>query len=162
MEELLQAYTIADIAKNAAILIAVLSIFIQISPIKWNPISVLLKWMGNKFNNRIDDKMEDLRNEIKRINDKVEDLESKISESENKLDMQNAVSAKRNILKFGGDLIRGVGHTEEEFIDVMHDLDDYESYCTAHPDFPNNRTVIIAKRIKAEYDKCIEAKSFLV
>lgn len=54
------------ISKNIVQIIIVLSIFIQISPIKWNPLTSLLNWAGKLITSNIIEKVEQMN---KTIND---------------------------------------------------------------------------------------------
>ena len=170
--EFLNTVSVGDVMKWLLGIVAVLSIFIQITPIKWNPISSLLNWIGSKLNESVRSQIEGLHKEINSVNEKVDNLELKVSEvkgdmnerldaSESKQAERAACDARVRILRFGGEVIRGIGHSEEEFNNVLHDMDEYDSYCLQHPEFPNNRTVAISNRIKQVYNKCIAENSFL-
>lgn len=164
--------TVREVVGRLLEFAAVASIFIQITPIKWNPISSLLKWVGSALNAGTNKRFDDLESKIASVNDKVQALENKVSdvkgELATRLDASDEIAAERNavlardrILRFGGEVVRGVGHTEEEFSDVLHCMDEYHEFCETHPKFPNNRTVIISKRIRDVYEDCLKNNSFI-
>ena len=41
------------------------------------------------------------------------------------------------------------------------DITAYETYCKAHPEFPNNRTRAAEKFISETYDECLRENKFL-
>lgn len=170
--EVLKGMTIGQLMSNAAGIIAIASIFIQIAPIKFSPITAILKWLGDKLNAGTNANIEALKTDLDAVKDKVDclevkmaevkgDLNKRMDEAEEKRNMQEACNARVRILSFGGEVIRGVGHTEEEFNNVLHDMDSYDAYCREHPNFPNNRTVAISKRIKDVYAECLTTNGFL-
>lgn len=126
---------------------AFISIFVEISPIKWNPISSLCRWLGKHFNgellNRIDS-LQDQINKIKKENDK-----------------RNAIECRVRILGFGDELRQGVRHSKESFIQILDDITVYDNYCKTHPNFLNERTVLTTKKIKDIYWDNMTKNNFL-
>ena len=57
--------------------------------------------------------------------------------------------------------MRHIEHTEEEFVDVLKDIDDYKSYCEKHPDYPNSRAVHAIANIERVYDERLLKNDFL-
>lgn len=51
--------------------------------------------------------------------------------------------------------------SEIHFADIIEDIDNYEAYCKAHPDFKNNRGAAAMKFIKETYSKLKEDGKFL-
>lgn len=152
---------------------AAMSVFIQITPIKWNPLSSLLKWIGSKLNEGTMKEINEIKKEITGVNSKVDNLEqkvtevkdnmtSKLDEAEARREEDKACVARSRVLRFGGEAIRGVQHTKEEFDNILSDIDSYENYCKEHPKFENNKTVAITKRIIEMYNDCLTNNSFLV
>lgn len=171
--EAIKDMSIGELVKWIAGIIAFMSVFIQITPIKWNPLSSLLKWIGSKLNEGTMKEVSEIRKEITGINAKVDNLEQKVNEvkedmtsrldeAEARREEDKACVARARVLRFGGEAIRGMKHTKEEYDNVLVDIDQYESYCASHPSFPNNKTVAITKRIKDMYDDCLKNNSFLV
>lgn len=171
--EVIKEMSIGELLKWIAGIVATLSVFIQITPISWNPLSSLLEWIGGRLNEGTMKEVLAIRKEITGINSKVDNLEQKVNEvredmtsrldeAEARREEDKACVARARILRFGGEAIRGINHTKEEFDNVLVDIDNYEKYCAENPKFPNNKTVAITKRIKDMYNDGLVNNSFLV
>ena len=134
---------LGQIIGRIAGVIAVLSIFIEITPVKINPISALLRWVGKQIN--------------KEIIDKVNTLETKVGA----LEKSDVIDCRVRILTFADEIRRGVRHSKETFDQVLSDIDTYERYCTEHPDFMNNKTVAAKAKILDVYSECMDNNDFL-
>lgn len=135
--------TLGQIVGRIAGVIAVLSIFIEITPVKINPVSALLRWVGKQIN--------------KELMDKVNTLENKVGA----LEKSDVIDCRVRILTFADEIRRGVRHSRETFDQVLSDIDTYERYCTEHPDFMNNKTVAAKAKILDVYSECIDNNDFL-
>lgn len=135
--------TLGQIVGSIAGVIAVLSIFIEITPVKINPISALLRWVGKQIN--------------KELMDKVNTLETKVGV----LEKSDVINCRVRILTFADEIRRGMRHSKETFDQVLSDIDTYERYCTEHPDFMNNKTVAAKAKILDVYSECIDNNDFL-
>ena len=147
LAESLKDMTASEIAGNATLLLVGLSAFIEITPIKINPVSAVLKWLGSKINGEVISKVNKLEKDINRI---------EYTEGE-----RYAKSARTRVLRFGDEVIHGVKHSKEHFDDVLLDIHEYEIYCEKHPEFENDRMQLTAQHIKETYRKCMEEHSFL-
>ena len=145
--ESIKDMTAGEIAGNATLLLVGLSAVIEITPIKINPISSVLQWIGSKINGEVIDKVNKLETDVKRI---------EYTEGE-----RYAKSARTRVLRFGDELVHGVRHSKEHFDDILQDITDYEKYCDDHPEFENDRMQLTAKHIKETYAKCMVEHSFL-
>ena len=135
--------TLGQIVGRIAGVIAALSIFIEITPVKINPISALLRWVGKQIN--------------KELMDKVNTLETKVGA----LEKSDVISCRVRILTFADEIRRGMRHSKETFDQVLSDIDTYERYCTEHPDFMNNKTVAAKAKILDMYSECMDNNDFL-
>lgn len=135
--------TLGQIVGGIAGVIAALSIFIEITPVKINPISALLRWVGKQIN--------------KELMDKVNTLETKVGA----LEKSDVIDCRVRILTFADEIRRGVRHSKETFDQVLSDIDTYERYCTDHPDFMNNKTVAAKAKILDVYSECMDNNDFL-
>lgn len=135
--------TLGQIVGRIAGVIAVLSIFIEITPVKINPISALLRWVGKQIN--------------KELMDKVNTLETKVGA----LEKSDVIDCRVRILTFADEIRHGVRHSEETFDQVLSDIDTYERYCTEHPDFMNNKAVAAKAKILDIYSECMDNNDFL-
>lgn len=85
---------------------------------------------------------------------------SKIEELDFKVEKNNAEYNRARLLRFNGELKRGVSHDEEEFNDVLHCIDDYERFCKKYPDYPNKKSVLAIENIQRVYQHLIETNGF--
>ena len=143
-----------EIIGDGAAIMAVLSIFIEISPIKFNPLSQLLRWFGHKINAETLERVEALDKKI--IN--VESMCKRKNESD---DRKDAIDRRIRILQFGDELRRDVKHSKESFDQILDDISNYNNYCKIHPEFPNEKTVLTAQKIKEVYRHCMDYNDFL-
>ena len=124
-----------------------LSAFIEIAPIKINPISKMLAWVGVKINGEVITKVDKLETEVKAI--QQADAE------------RDAINCRARILRFGDEVIHGVRHSKDHFDQTLRDIDTYEKYCSSHPDFKNNVTGMTTAKIKDVYKKRLDQNDFL-
>ncbi len=140
------------------IVIMVLSL-VEISPIKINPWSMLIRWFARLLG------ISDLKTEIVQLRDRMDELEKKIdsmkiSNDENN-QLKEALAARRRILRFNDELLQKVKHSKEMFDDILSDISDYDRYCRTHPDFVNQKAVFSEQNIGKAYKKCMEENAFL-
>lgn len=128
--------------------------FIQIAPIKVNPWSAIVRGIGKALNGDV----------LK----KLDVLEAGQVEARNRLDEhiridddRNADTHRSRILHFNTELLRGNRHTQEDFVEVLTEIDFYEHYCREHPDYENNRAVLAIENIKRVYKDLMENGGFL-
>lgn len=146
MEQLLNM-TAAQIIGSVAGIVVIISIFIEIAPIRINPLSHFLRWLGKKINGD--------------IIDRLDSLEGKVNNIESSSDERNAISCRVRILQFGDEVRRGMKHSQENFDQVLSDIDDYERYCNSHPEFKNNKTVAAKEKILKVYSERMDNNDFL-
>lgn len=91
----------------------------------------------------------------------LERIQSSIDAERDAREQKDAEDARNRILRFADECRRGERHSEEFFIQVREDITFYESYCGAHPDFRNQRTVASEAIINRAYDHCVENQDFL-
>lgn len=128
--------------------------FVEIAPIKINPWSALLKWLGRAINA---DVIKGL-NEVKAAQEKTKKrLEDHIDTDEK----MEANHCRARILRFNNELLRDIPHTKEDFTEALKDIDDYERYCKNHPDYANGRAVHAIANIGRVYDERLQKHDFL-
>lgn len=152
--ETIMNLTVAEIFGGIAGIVIVLSVFIEITPIKINPVSSFLAWLGKKINRELMDKFDTLDNKVNNLEDKIETMQSEEGE-------RDAINCRIRILQFGDEVRHGTRHSEESFDQVLTDIDNYERYCSEHPEFKNNRTVLTKEKILEVYAECIDKGDFL-
>ena len=132
----------------------VLSGFVEVSKIKLNPWSTLARHIGRAINGEVLDRVDSLGDQVGKLSEKVD-------QSEARQDERDAKTARTHILRFGDEVRIGARHSKESFDEVLADITAYESYCKAHPEFPNNRTRAAEKFITETYDECLRENKFL-
>ena len=128
-------------------LLIVLLTLIQIAPIKINPWSAIAKTLGRAINKEMMDKLESLDKEMKQLRDATA--------------LESVLNCRVRILHFGDETLHGQKHTKEHFDQILRDIDKYEHYCSTHPEFENNVTVLTSARIKEIYQKRLADGDFL-
>ena len=128
-------------------LTALLLTLVQIAPINIKPWSAIAKAIGRAINADVLDEIETVKSGL--------DAHIRLD------DERNADEHRARILAFNNELLRDIPHTKEEFIDVLADIDHYERYCKAHPDYENNRAVHAIGNIGRVYDERLREHDFL-
>ena len=144
---------------NLSILCFLALSLIEISPIKINPWSMLIKWLARLLG------ISDLKTEIVQVRDRMDELEKKIDNmkisEEEKDQLKEALAARRRILRFNDELLLKIKHSKEMFNDILKDITDYDNYCRTHPDFKNKKAVFAEENVARAYQDCMENNSFL-
>lgn len=153
MEFLMNA-TIGQIIGGTIGIIAILSVFIEITPVKINPVSDFLNWVGKRTNKELNARMDVLEAKVGTISDKQTAIEATALE-------QEAINSRIRILRFSDEIRRDIRHSQESFDQTLSDITKYEQYCKDHPEFENKKTVLATKRISEAYDKCVADNDFL-
>lgn len=134
---------------DVGIIIGVLSLLVQVSPIKVNPWSWLFKQIGEAINGDIKKELAEVTKSVSKLDDKIE----KMSNSQ----IRDKIENKRyRIIRFGDEL-RSVSDpsliSKDHYDQILNDIDDYEKYCAQHPDFRNNITQMTCDHVKSLYKK---------
>ena len=145
---------IKNYASDILAVLAMFSIVIEVSPIKINPWSFLANKLGKAFNKEV-------LNEISTLKSRVDTLDERVQQSEAIQKERDAKTARTNILRFGDEIRIGTRHSKESFDEILSDITEYESYCSTHQDFKNNRTKSTEKIIIEVYEHCLRTDSFL-
>jgi hypothetical protein len=74
---------------------------------------------------------------------------------------EKARNKRYRILRFYDEMCEHRRHSESHFEDILDDIDDYEKYCEAHPEFRNNRGKVAMEHIKVIYGKIKASGGFL-
>ena len=100
------------ICHHIAYIIVILSLFIEITPIKFNPWSRIIKWFGDKLNHESNQKIDSLTTVVK-------NLEQEIDENEKD-------RIRWEILDFANSCRNGIKHTKDEFQHIITLNDKYK------------------------------------
>ena len=94
------------------------------------------------------------------MNERFDTLDHKIDKVDAKGDERFAISSRVRILRFEDELQEGRKHSKDSWDQVCSDIDYYESYCKANPDFRNNQTVATVEHIQHGYRERLEKRDF--
>lgn len=139
--------SITNIMKGGGGLVLVLLTLVQLAPIQINPWSWLAKMLGKAINAGVAEELAEIK--VK--------LDAHITMD----DRRTADGHRARILHFNNELLRSIDHTKEEFIEVLAEIDAYEFYCKAHPEYPNNRAVLAIENIRDSYKERLQKHDFL-
>ena len=134
--ETLSTVSVGQALTGGVTVVALVSVFIEITPVKINPVSKFLAWLGRKINSEVIAKVD-------------------------RLETEEAINCRYRILRFGDEVKHGTRHSQEHFEQILADIDAYEIYCKDHKDFKNNKTKVTTERILDVYRKCVETDDFL-
>lgn len=146
--------SIRDILAGSGGIIVVLMTLVQIAPVKINPWSAIGRAIGKTLNGNVIEKLEKME---KVQTETRERLDNHIRMD----DERNADLHRARILQFNTELLRSIRHTEEDFNEILYNIDCYEKYCAEHPEYQNNRAVHAIKNIDRVYDECMKNRDFL-
>lgn len=154
-------------AGGSGIVVAIMSV-IQVSKIKINPwtwiakiVGNALKTVGNALNAGMMDEIKDMKSEIKEIKSEQKETRKKLDAHIEKSDEQKADNYKSRVLRFNNELVRGLGHTEEDYNEILDIIWKYETYCKTHPNYQNNRLPHAIKNVERMYDEMLRTNGFL-
>ncbi len=136
-----------DLFLSGGGILLVLLTLVQLTPLKLNPWSAIAKLIGRAINGEVLGKLDVLEKR----------LDSHITTD----DRRTADGNRTHILHFNNELLRSIEHTKEEFVEVLADIDAYESYCKSHPEYPNNRAVLAIENIRENYRERLKKHDFL-
>ena len=139
--------SISELLAGGGGLVFILFSLVEIAPVKWNPWSALAKALGRAVNADL----------LKELSATKAALEKHIQID----DERNADGHRAKILAFNTELLRGIDHTREDFIEVLAEIDQYESYCRSHPDYKNNRAKYAIANIGRVYNDRLKKHDFL-
>lgn len=127
---------------------------IQIAPIKVNPWSAILEWLGNQTNKALLAKMEAFEADMNGVKAEVETIRDENREI-------HAKDCRVRILRFADEIYLGQLHSHEHFKQILGDITHYEKYCDAHPEFENQIAVAAIAQIKESYNDRLRKHDFL-
>ena len=84
------------------------------------------------------------------------DLKKAIEELSEVVSRNQATLCRTHILRFDDELLNDVKHSKEYFAQQLQDIDTYEAYCKANPDFKNSYAEAAIEHIRSTYQKLLE------
>lgn len=130
------------------------SLILQITPIKINPWDFALKHVKEFLNGNIETTLVDVAKQVNR-------LEVQVATSDQIRREDKALDARRRILRFADECIRGEKHSEEYFNDILDDITMYTNHCDRNPGFKNAKCALSIEIIENAYRHCVEENDFL-
>ena len=132
----------------------VLSLLIEITPIKFNPLSWIAKKIAKVFNG-------DIMNEIGALKAEIKDIKTNVSDIREEAKEREATNRRTRILEFGDEILHGINYSKEHFDQIMLDITAYENYCDEHKHYMNSIAEATIKHIKKIYQRCLDEDGFL-
>lgn len=62
-----------------------------------------------------------------------------------------ASTARTNILRFADELYNNIHHSKEYFDQILTDIDEYNAYCSNHPNYKNSKAEHATEIVKETY-----------
>lgn len=146
--------TIKEILFGGGAIVLMLLTLVEITPIKINPWSTIARALGRKIN-------ADILNELETIKAEQRKNASRLDEHIRVDAERNADMHRARILEFNTELLRGIPHTREDFIEILAEIDYYERFCREHPNYQNNRATHAIANISRVYDDRLAKRDFL-
>ena len=119
--------------------------------------SKLWDFLASRFKRK--DEREDKQD---RVLQAIRDLKTEVGTISTKVDENAAVLARTHILRFNDELINNIEHSQEYFRQQLQDIDTYEAYCDAHPQFRNTYATMAINNIKATYEGLLKKGTFSI
>ena len=143
------------------IVVFLMSIGIEIIPkCKWSPWSALFKYIGKSFNDKIDKKIDEVKQSVQDVDKKVQQVNQELKDHITESEMQNLQDTRRDILDFCNACMNKRKHTKEQYVFVIKECDAYEDYIEKKH-IRNGEITAAIEEIRRLYAKCIQENSFL-
>jgi len=97
-----------------------------------------------------------------RVLQAIKDLTARVDGIGTRVDENAAVLARTHILRFNDELINNIEHSQEYFRQQLQDIDTYEAYCDAHPQFRNTYATMAINNIKMTYEELLKKGTFSI
>lgn len=139
--------SVRDAIETILIVLAGVSGIVEISPIKINPWTWLIRTLGRALNHDTNAKVDQLSKDVESLSDEMQE--------------RNAINARVRILRFGDECRIGIKHSKDYFDQIENDITIYENYCLKNPEFKNNMTALTIEYINKIFARCLEKNDFL-
>ena len=137
---------IETISSGDLVLIAVLLCsLIQITPIKINPWSWLLKWAGRAINGEVMQELKSQKADIAGVHKEIDEMRKCTAR-------KRADDARNRILRFDDELRRHIKHSKEFWEQAIEDCDFYTEFCSKNKKYINGKADSAIKNIKTTYN----------
>ena len=139
---------------NIGMTVFVILSLVQIAPIKIDPWSKVIKWVGNIIT-------KDVMEEVKAIKEDLQSVKKDLDDLHDFDEKREADAARNRILRFDDELRRKVDHSEEFFNQILDDITEYTEYCDKHDKYPNSRADGAIKHIQEVHKQCKQNDNFI-
>ena len=138
--------TVGEIVGSGAVIFLLFTTLVEITPIKWNPLTSILSWIGKRMNGK--------------LIDQVEEQGAKIDKLDEKIDMNEIARIRWEILDFANSCRHDVRHTKDEF---EHIINQHEKYVRILDErsLTNGLITLEYEYIEDIYKNCLEKNNFL-
>lgn len=100
------------LVKNFISVVVIFSVFIQITPIKWNPLTTFAKWLSKIF--------------TKELSDQIETMQGNLDDIREDIDENEKDRIRWEVLDFANSCRHGRKHTKDEFQHMITLNDKYK------------------------------------
>ena len=142
-------------------LLIVMSLLVEITPIKFNPLSWIAKKIGKAFNGDVMNEIGNLKTEMGNVKKEVTDIKKDVSDIREEAKEREATNRRTRILEFGDGILHETPYSKEHWDSILMDCSSYENYCDDHPNYMNNVAKATIKHIKNMYQKHLQDDTFL-
>lgn len=113
--------------------ITILSVVVEVAPIKINPWTVIFKYIGGIINRGVYKKLDDIEGATQRNTRAIEDIKAEIESRFNDYDKQDkeyqAVGMRNEIINFAENLKLGRVYSEKQFEYILDVVSKYNMHC---------------------------------
>lgn len=143
------------------VLLVIMSLLVEITPIKLNPWSWILGKLGKAFNGPVMKEIDGIKIEIGSVKKEVTDIKKDVGDIRDEAKEREATNRRTRILEFGDEILHEVDYSKEHWDQILLDITEYENYCDEHIHYMNNVAKATIRHIKDMYDKHLREDSFL-
>lgn len=143
---ILNEMTLGELVGSGLAIIFLSTGLIEITPIKLNPLTAILSWIGTKMNGK--------------LIEKVDNLEKDNVALRLKIDMNEIDRIRWEILNFANSCRNGHRHTKDEFEHIISLHEKYEKILNEH-DMENGLVTIEYEYLEDIYRHCLAKNSFV-
>ena len=161
IEKLIHSDVLMNFFVLLIVVVALTLWILQKLPIKFSPITIILKKIGSAVNEDIKNDVNALGIKVEELGTKVDSLDDEVESFKYSVEENHIIDVRTRILRFGDEIRHKVLHSQEHFEQIIADIDEYDAYCKAHEEFKNNKTVATTEIIKSKYKELLETNEFL-
>lgn len=151
--EFINGLTIGEIIGDSVLFVFALASVIEITPIKWDPLTAILSWFGARLNKRV-------QKDVESLTDSVNAQAQKTEELSRKLDLNEIDHIRWEILNFSNSCRHDQRHTKDEFEHIINQHEKYNKILEERG-MTNGLITLEYEYIEKIYKHCLEKNSFL-